>query len=376
MNSRARNLLWMFGTNETNYSTHGIYRAGCLSEFRGATMRFGPELSAHSYAELRGDQCCSERLSIDHVHTNLLEGLQIIMLQSRIMSFLEKCCEIILQDIETTELLASPIQEEPPVLKDLSQLQKHRTFSDAIVIAPYLRRTDLDFQRLQNYVNAAFDEMKDHVFTLREDPSYFADTFAEVSEHRPEMIPVVAHCQDIFVRCGFDGNVLTTLISDAYEGLFMWHGISTEIDRLMIHFRGSEQVKVSERLPVILDFEVLLDQARKRLLDRIISALQASPTMRNNYVRMGVLDKNDKKFLVSIMEEPITPEDRDKSQILLRHLFSRLSTLEAYTMQREFQDFNYREPLRNDSIYWDIDCHTIMDYIDTLGRKTKLQGIC
>lgn len=43
-------------------------------------------------------------------------------------------------------------------------------------VPPHLPRKELNFPRLRHLISSEFNEAKDRLWALREDPSYFADT--------------------------------------------------------------------------------------------------------------------------------------------------------------------------------------------------------
>ncbi|KAL9086523.1 MAG: hypothetical protein Q9159_004112 [Coniocarpon cinnabarinum] len=79
------------------------------------------------------------------------------------------------------------VMPEPAPLTDIDDVITSRTAVAAE--KPYKRPPRQDLKRLENIVQAKFIAAEDHLWDLREDPSYFAAILLEEKEHRQEMIP-------------------------------------------------------------------------------------------------------------------------------------------------------------------------------------------
>jgi hypothetical protein len=55
----------------------------------------------------------------------------------------------------------------------------HASFSDILSTAPYRGWHFLSWSRMRSYIDATLETHKSHIYALREDPSYFADTVLE-----------------------------------------------------------------------------------------------------------------------------------------------------------------------------------------------------
>lgn len=58
----------------------------------------------------------------------------------------------------------------------------------SVAEAPYRVPAELNLQRLESIIQAKLSDAEDHVWTLREDPGYFAFTLQENKDHRQEMM--------------------------------------------------------------------------------------------------------------------------------------------------------------------------------------------
>ena len=75
----------------------------------------------------------------------------------------------------------------------------------------------LDIHLLQSFVSAKRDEAEDHIWSLREDPSYFKNTVLDWSEHRQEKILTAnGGTHPVLQRDTFWERVLGNTVVDAY----------------------------------------------------------------------------------------------------------------------------------------------------------------
>ncbi|KAF2744013.1 hypothetical protein M011DRAFT_409519 [Sporormia fimetaria CBS 119925] len=113
-------------------------------------------------------------------------GLQALEIQQRIYSFLVKWCRLLLRDIE--DLTASDVVADPGPPKDVLKESGITSLEVMSMEAQYAVPGHLDFKRLKGILAAERNSREDHVWTLREDPSYFAEIMQGCAEHRQEMI--------------------------------------------------------------------------------------------------------------------------------------------------------------------------------------------
>ncbi|KAG0050122.1 hypothetical protein BGZ83_005081 [Gryganskiella cystojenkinii] len=116
------------------------------------------------------------------------DGLLVLEVQDRLYIFLLECCEMILHDMsrQVLYMVPAPIKPEPPALSLVDG--SVNSLTALATMAPYRLPADLDLRRIQDLVAAKRSEMEDHIWSLREDPGYFADTLMEEWEHRPEAL--------------------------------------------------------------------------------------------------------------------------------------------------------------------------------------------
>ncbi|KAG0041138.1 hypothetical protein BGZ83_002300, partial [Gryganskiella cystojenkinii] len=169
----------------------------------------------------------------------------------------------ILQDKsrESLETDTSPIQPEPPALS----LEEGNIKSLAAIsaIAPYRLPASLDLGRLLDLVEARKSAAEDHVWSLREDPGYFADTMMDEKKHRPETFKDIYGQQHSLMLPQNSKKlwerVAKSVIADAYNSLNVWTDIHAKLDKtLTLQKQYQSKIQSSSPLPVGL-LEAFLD---------------------------------------------------------------------------------------------------------------------
>lgn len=162
--------------------TSGTTMPAFLNEY---TMYFHRGETANTYGELVSwddDEDAFENMT-NEVGMHPGHGLQALEIQQRIYTFLVKWSRGLLQDVPPlteSDILAN--SGPPTALADITSLQI------IALKAPYRIPAHLDLARLQAIASAGRNAREDHLWALREDPSYFADAMEEVSEHRQERL--------------------------------------------------------------------------------------------------------------------------------------------------------------------------------------------
>jgi hypothetical protein len=365
LNSRARNLPWTFATGEVTFSQYGVLCSDCKPREMSATVRFMPNTDPTMYGQVRKVHGCCGQVNGDMIHCDLIQGLQMLKMQQRIMAFLLSCCRCILHDMTEEQMLFGPVLEEPPVSELLLQADGgHANFSDTIAIAPYINRGDLELARLRGYVNAIYCEAKDHVLSLREDPSYFADTFIDISEHSDDLIPdVYGRINSSIDTPKFLVGVARYVVLQSYQKLIMWSEISASLDQLFLHAQNGTATK--DQLQNVLNFEALLERARSCLLREVTSTGMASPTMRMYYERIESGSEYSPYTQIDIGENI----PRIEGEAWMLSVFHRLLAFSQNDCRKNISGFAQRHGGEYANV--DIDLHATLDRLDTLARKDR-----
>jgi hypothetical protein len=286
LNARGRSPPCNFILTEMEFSDNGQVHSHHV-DVSALTIYFSRDLNPHTYGRVSTPgQVDSDCASVDGVHCRLISGLQLLQVQEGILKFLVTCCKLILHDMAEDAMMLTPIQAEPPS----SELQihinvGHKSFSDAVVIAPYRNRGIIEIDRLQQYTGAAYNDAKDHVWMLREDPGYLAETILDISNHKPEQ------CRDIRNRVhpSLDtpahlNRVLKDVTIEANTILFTWY----ETDRGIRELGNtlSKAVSRTEEVDAVLKFQDIAREACRILLALFKSSCSGMPTMRDRFVRV------------------------------------------------------------------------------------------
>jgi hypothetical protein len=207
-------------------------------------------------------------------------------MQERIVSFLVLCCLSILHDKTLLEILSTPVRDEPP-FSELSHQGNfgYTGFSEAVVVAPYRNRGVLEMTRLQDYVGAAYNDAKDHLWALREDPSYLSETIMDMSNQRPEDCHDVLGQMDPSIDTPFHPSaVLNRMIVESYTRLYLWHEPDLRLAAVDLCFQGSSTNK--QKLEAGLKFESFARECLLTTAETLRQACLDMPTMRTRYIRV------------------------------------------------------------------------------------------
>ncbi|KAF2867597.1 hypothetical protein BDV95DRAFT_630985 [Massariosphaeria phaeospora] len=240
LNARGRHQPHEFVHSDPKLTTLGETCGACPPFFlNGYTMVFHGRTSPETYGELLswdGDEHALE-LMMSGVGVHPGHGLQALEIQQRIWEFLVNCCKQLLQHVPSETFTSGDVQAKP---EPLSGEATNITSLEIVAReAPYRIPAHLDFRRPKALVSAERNSREDHVWALREDPSYFASVMQEYAEHRQEQVLDVRGQQhptfDQSDNFEFWSSVLRTVVVDAHFGF-------VTIDQIL------QQIIVLERL--------------------------------------------------------------------------------------------------------------------------------
>lgn len=275
LNARGRNLPCAFWNRDID-STHVGYTVGAIDEpyLNRHTMLFKDRTTADTYGELRSFSTQGEGLELMRGFTGLPPGTGLIVLkiQKRIMKFLVDCCKEILHDMPPTTLLSAGVQPEPKIndptsngFVSLSEMQSE---------APYRLPVGVDFPRLRAIFNAKRSAAEDHIWSLREDPSYFVDTLKEARDHRYEYVKPAWGGSHINLHPARDhliwGPVLSNVVASGDYYLEIWTKLCDLIDEheeILTRRDSKEGLSKEEKIDLTY-FKVFLEHAMQGPLVR------------------------------------------------------------------------------------------------------------
>jgi hypothetical protein len=153
------------------------------------------------------------------------EGLIVLEIQERLLKFLVRCAELLLQDMKLDQALDVLVVPAPSLSSIGGESNTEwRSLADAYAEAPYHVPAQLDFSRLKRLAIAKRGEAEDHIWALREDPGYFKELMEEEAEHRPERVPTPdGKFHATLERPIFYRRVMGSAITDAYGAFVVWN---------------------------------------------------------------------------------------------------------------------------------------------------------
>ncbi|KAK7739032.1 hypothetical protein SLS53_005930 [Cytospora paraplurivora] len=237
------------------------------------------------------------------------EGLMILEAQERLLGFLVSCCKQLLHEI-AEETLISDISPTKPQLQFRTEAETNGFDSLAVMAAeaPYRSPAQLDLKRIESLLAARASAAEDHLWSLREDPGYFAGMQHEIEEHRQELIKdTQGKAHPVFDRARkniFWARVIGNLVVEAYLPVETFSELQRQAQELRaLQAKHADAVSPLENLPreylhAILKFRHYLTQAAKGPLGQIKQYAPASPPLRNFFVREPPVDVNSSRLLI------------------------------------------------------------------------------
>ncbi|KAE8348864.1 hypothetical protein BDV28DRAFT_142538 [Aspergillus coremiiformis] len=223
------------------------------------------------------------------------EGLLALEIQERLYRFLVDCCMSLLCDYTRESILQDdiPIKPEPPELS-ISEPEVN-TLAMVTAVAPYRLPARLDLSRLQSIIAAKRSAAEDHIWALREDPGYFADTVLDRKEHRPELVPDQQGRQHYSLKPhaskGLWKIIVSSVISDAYFAFGLWDELQLQLGNLQsLMEKYGPTLRPEKNLPTDLEWAFckllwfLEHMVRGPILNLQIG-VPPSPPMRSFFVR-------------------------------------------------------------------------------------------
>lgn len=303
LNARGRHPPNAFFWADFNSARFGMATGRLLHPILGQhMMMFAGRNTPEKYGELT--QCYEEadyfKLMVAQKGNAVApgHGLVTLEIQERIYSFLVKCCMLILHDINIESSMFQetvPVQPEPPVMStsesDMSLL------ATVTAEAPYRLPAEINLQRLRAIIAAKRSAAEDHIWSLREDPGYFAETVVDRKEHRPEVITdadgkIHPSLKLDRMNSTFWERVLRSVVGDAYLALVIWDDIERQIGSLQSLMKTYEsEIRPGNDLPSELEdafYKLIfyLKEGTIILSDKLQMGIPASLPLRSYFDRV------------------------------------------------------------------------------------------
>jgi hypothetical protein len=303
--TKSRNLLILLharGRHQPHEFIHADVEQASFGETGGAimpvflngyTMFFHGRTNPKTYGELVSwdeNEDAFDNL-INGVGLHPGHGLKGLEIQQRIWHFLVSWCKILLSDI--------PFLTQGKVLPDPGPLEDQETEITSLEIvameAPYRIPARLDFTRLKAIAAAERNAREDHIWNLREDPSYFAEVMQEYSEHRQEiLLDKKGHAHPSLREPGrpkFWNRILENVVVQAYFGFANFDEISRQIESVELLYDSiKDDIEPTVELPAEIlkafqNLRFILDAERADLIQILKVGLFPSPPMRKYCLR-------------------------------------------------------------------------------------------
>jgi hypothetical protein len=220
-------------------------------------------------------------------------GLQALEIQQEIWRFLVDCCKQLLQDLPPDSLTSGEVRPEPDSLT--AQDSGFISLEITKMEEPYRRPSQLDFARLKSLASAERNSREDHLWELREDPSYFAEIMRDNEQHRSEIIldsygqkhPTLTQPG----RALFWNRILGNVVVDAYFGLAKFDAIVKQIhdiEELAANYK--DQIRPEDDLPgeyleAFQNLRFMLEDTVTDICGQLKASVLPSPPMRQFCVR-------------------------------------------------------------------------------------------
>ncbi|KAF1993897.1 hypothetical protein P154DRAFT_47978 [Amniculicola lignicola CBS 123094] len=298
------------------------------------TMMFNNVATAEGYAELISWDENDDAFEWMTSRKGMLpgEGLVILEMQHRVMHFLVDCCQRIMHDIPTNDLASDSYPTKPPVALAKETVDGFDSLAILAAEAPYRVPASMDLVRLESLLAAKKGAAEDHVWSLREDPGYFADAVFELKEHRQEMMKDSNGRDHHIFTQGQDGifwqRVIKEVVAGAHLGLEVWSELHEQVKELRrLQVKHESSISVDEDLPeeylsALLKFQHYINQAAKGPKGGLKHRAVASPPLRPYFSRNPPKDLSS--TMIQITDKAGAESKMDKSQ---RQLVWLLQTL-------------------------------------------------
>lgn len=302
LNSRGRNDPWEFAAADNEAMSLGKVTKALVPIFlNGHVMIMNGVTGPSDYGKLVSWE--SHPDAFDWVATRKQplpgEGILILEAQQRVLEFLVQCCQNLLHDIPDLTGESAPLKPPPQLKSD----QEITGFESLVVMteeAPYRLPAKLDLGKIESLLAARASAAEDRLWSLREDPGYFAEQVVEAKEHRLEMLKDSMGDTHPTVKKSGEHILWQRVIASALTTAHFELEVFSELHRQSQVLRALETkhrlaISPSSDLPkeylgALLQFRHLLDQAAKGAMNMLKGTLMASPPMRSFFVRDPPMD--------------------------------------------------------------------------------------
>ncbi|KAF4465625.1 hypothetical protein FALBO_7523 [Fusarium albosuccineum] len=192
-----------------------------------------------------------------------------------------------------------PVQPEPHL-----QTERETSGFDSLALmaaeAPYRLPAQLDLERVESLLTGKASATEDHLWSLREDPNYFAQQLLDIRDHRQEMIKDYYNRDHPATEKGREGvwwgRIIGNLLDEAYIPIETFSELCDQATQLReLQTKHESIISPTKDLPqdfleALLRFHHFLNQATKGPLGQLRMVVVASPPLRKFYTRTPLAD--------------------------------------------------------------------------------------
>lgn len=259
------------------------------------------------YGQLVALDGCLEFYSRTHDSRKFTPGLGLLVLeaQEKTLQFLVDCCQLILEEIPTHALTSNEYTIKPePGLKSENVSLVLGSRSTMSMDSPYHLPAKIDLRRIEGVLAAAASSAEDHLWSLREDPRYFADYLFEVKEHHPELSKGLPGSQYSQSRATYPKVIWAQIMGEVLDSAFRMIEAFSELRKqaalvrrkhlAYISRKNSENDLPKEFFHTLSEFRYYITEVLKLLLLGMEGRLSVAPPLRKffSHVPRRTLDRS------------------------------------------------------------------------------------
>ena len=225
-------------------------------------------------------------------HPAPADGLVMLEVQDGIYKFLVRCCRLLLHDINPLTGPNVPLAPEPPLVS--ANTGRTTSLATASLEAFYRLPAHLDLAALEQITKSRLYEAQDHLWGLRQDPSYFAAELLNWREHRQELIldanskaHHVARKPELLWQ-----RIIFECVDDALSKVEIWATLHAKVCKmrdLMARYAGAMDPDKDLPKPIAMGFYTLqhmLETLQKKLIRDLKMRVPSSPPLRTHFLRL------------------------------------------------------------------------------------------
>jgi hypothetical protein len=159
-------------------------------------------------------------------------GLLVLEIQQKVMEFLVKFGETILQ--QPAHTLIDQFSVPTGTLAPIQIAYSWPTIEILARYTPCLAPERADFSGLKDFLEARHFQAQDHVWALREDPGYFEEVVHQYADHRPEgLLDSANKHHPNYNKPTFWRATLATVVSEAHHSVIVWDVLVKQAKRVV-----------------------------------------------------------------------------------------------------------------------------------------------